>query len=146
MTSTAELLATLRLAAFMQDYARCIDDDELERWPGFFTDDCLYKVTTRGRRSGEPRDTMLTAPVVDGDRVVLVASYGGHPTHPQWYENMLADPRIVLTGGGRRREVVVRTATPAERAELWPRVEAAYDGYRAYQAKTDREIPLVICE
>jgi deazaflavin-dependent oxidoreductase (nitroreductase family) len=106
----------------------------------------VYKVTTRGRRSGEPRDTMLTAPVVDGDRVVLVASYGGHPTHPQWYENMLADPRIVLTGGGRRREVVVRTANAAERAELWPRVEAAYDGYRAYQARTDREIPLVICE
>ncbi len=106
----------------------------------------VYKVTTRGRRSGEPRHTMLTAPVVDGDRVVLVASYGGHPTHPQWYANMLADPRIVLTGGGRRREVVVRTATPAERAGLWPRVEAAYDGYRAYQAKTDREIPLVICE
>ena len=106
----------------------------------------VYKVTTRGRRSGEPRDTMLTAPVVDGDRVVLVASYGGHPTHPQWYENMLADPRVVLTGGGRRRELVVRTANAAERAELWPRVEAAYDGYRAYQAKTDREIPLVICE
>lgn len=106
----------------------------------------VYKVTTRGRKSGEPRDTMLTAPIVEGDRVVLVASYGGHPTHPQWYENMLADPRIVLTGGGRRREITVRTATSAERAELWPRVEAAYDGYRQYQAKTDREIPLVICE
>ena len=106
----------------------------------------VYKVTTRGRRSGEPRETMLTAPVVDGDRVVLVASYGGHPTHPQWYANMLADPRIVLTGRGRRRELVVRTATAAERAELWPRVVAAYDGYRQYQARTDREIPLVICE
>ncbi len=106
----------------------------------------VYKVTTRGRRSGLPRDTMLTAPLVDGDRVVLVASYGGHPTHPLWYQNILADPRIVLTGAGRRREITVRTANADERAALWPRVEAAYDGYRQYQTRTEREIPLVICE
>lgn len=106
----------------------------------------VFKVTTRGRRSGQPRDTMLTAPIVDGDRVVLVASYGGNPKHPQWYVNLLAEPRIVLTGGGRRREVTARTASAAERAELWPRVTAAYDGYRQYQTRTDREIPLVICE
>jgi deazaflavin-dependent oxidoreductase (nitroreductase family) len=136
-------VATLRAVTALH---RAVFDVTRGRVLGSMVGMPVYKVTTRGRRSGEPRDTMLTAPVVDGDRVVLVASYGGHPTHPQWYENMLADPRVVLTGGGRRREVVVRTATPAERAELWPRVEAAYDGYRAYQAKTDREIPLVICE
>ena len=107
-----------------------------------------------GLQGDDPRPAVRRASGDDADRpgrrrrprVVLVASYGGHPTHPQWYANMLADPRIVLTGRGRRRELVVRTATAAERAELWPRVVAAYDGYRQYQARTDREIPLVICE
>lgn len=106
----------------------------------------VYKLTTTGRRSGAPRDTMLTSPISDARRVVLVASYGGHPTHPQWYENILADPEVTLVGEGRHVRTRARTATPAERAELWPQVQARYDGYRDYQSKTDREIPLVICE
>lgn len=106
----------------------------------------VYALTTTGRRSGEPRVTMLTAPVVEGDRVVLVASYGGSLTHPQWYRNLLAEPRARLVGGGRRRAVTARTATHDERARLWPGVVAAYPGYAAYQRRTDREIPLVICE
>jgi deazaflavin-dependent oxidoreductase (nitroreductase family) len=106
----------------------------------------VFKVTTTGHRSGEPRVTMLTAPIVESGRVVLVASYGGSPTHPHWYRNMLADPRVVLVGGGRKRVMTARTATRDERDLLWPRVVATYAGYAAYQAKTPREIPLVICE
>ena len=106
----------------------------------------VYRVTTTGRASGRPRHTMLTAPLADEDRVVLVASYGGSPQHPQWYRNLLADPAVTLVGGGRRRTATARTATAAERAELWPAVVAAYAGYAAYQSRTDREIPLVICE
>ena len=106
----------------------------------------VYRVTTTGRISGRPRHTMLTAPVVDDGRVVLVASYGGSPQHPQWYRNLLADPRVVLVGRGRRRVAVARTADPTERAELWPAVVAAYRGYAVYQARTEREIPLVICD
>jgi deazaflavin-dependent oxidoreductase (nitroreductase family) len=106
----------------------------------------VFKVTTTGHRSGEPRVTMLTAPIVESGRVVLVASYGGSPTHPHWYRNLLADPRVVLVGGGRKRVMTARTATRDERDLLWPRVVATYRGYAAYQAKTPREIPLVICE
>lgn len=106
----------------------------------------VYKVTTTGRRSGLPRDTMLTAPLSDPGRVVLVASYGGHPRHPQWYENLLAHPEVVLVGEGRKVRARARPATPAERAALWPQVEGRYDGYRAYQSRTHREIPLAICE
>ncbi len=101
-------------------------------------------LTTTGRKTGEKRQSMLTAPIVDGDTVVLIASYGGGPKHPQWYLNLQADPNVLITRDGKTTNMVARTATPAERAELWPRVTAAYKGYAGYQEKTDREIPVVI--
>jgi len=101
---------------------------------------------TVGRKSGRPRSTMLTAPVVDGDRVVLVASKGGDDRDPDWYRNLVACPEIELTMAGRRRPMRARRASPDEKAELWPRVVAAYKGYGAYQRRTERDIPLVVCE
>ncbi|MGE0802017.1 MAG: aromatic-ring-hydroxylating dioxygenase subunit beta [Lautropia sp.] len=47
MRPNPDISMTMRLAVFMSDYARCLDEGELERWPGFFTDDCVYKVTSR---------------------------------------------------------------------------------------------------
>ena len=101
---------------------------------------------TVGRKSGLPRSTMLTAPVFDGDRVVLVASKGGDDRDPDWYRNLLAHPEIELTMAGRRRPMRARPASAQEKAELWPRVVAAYKGYDGYQHRTQRDIPLVICE
>jgi deazaflavin-dependent oxidoreductase (nitroreductase family) len=101
---------------------------------------------TVGRKTGRPRSTMLTAPVVDGDRVVLVASKGGDDRDPDWYRNLMAQPEIELTMAGRRRPMLARRASAAEKAELWPRVVAAYQGYGGYQRRTERDIPLVICE
>ena len=106
----------------------------------------VVELHTVGRNSGLPRSTMLTAPVIDGDRVVLVASKGGDDRDPDWYRNLLAHPDTELTMGGRRRPVRARQASPEEKAELWPRVVAAYQGYGSYQRRTDRDIPLVICE
>jgi deazaflavin-dependent oxidoreductase (nitroreductase family) len=101
---------------------------------------------TIGRKSGRPRSTMLTAPVIDGDRVVLVASKGGDDRDPDWFRNLVANPEIELTMAGRRRPMRARRASAAEKAELWPRVVAAYQGYGGYQRRTGRDIPLVICE
>jgi deazaflavin-dependent oxidoreductase (nitroreductase family) len=106
----------------------------------------VVKLTTIGRRSGKRRDTMLTAPIVDDSRVVLVASKGGAPRHPAWYVNLRANPAVEVTRRGRRRAMVARTATAAEKAELWPRIVDAYGGYGAYQRRTDRDIPVVILE
>jgi deazaflavin-dependent oxidoreductase (nitroreductase family) len=106
----------------------------------------VVELHTVGRTSGLPRSTMLTTPVIDGDRVVLVASKGGADRDPDWYRNLLAHPDIELTMAGRRRPMRARPAAPEERAELWPRVVAAYQGYGGYQGRTEREIPLVICE
>lgn len=99
---------------------------------------------TTGRKSGEPRRTMLTAPVVDGDTVVLVASYGGDSRDPQWYRNLCADPDVTIEMGGERREMRARTATAEEKAALWPRITKAYRGYAGYQRRTDRDIPVVL--
>lgn len=101
---------------------------------------------TVGRKSGLPRSTMLTAPVIDGDRVVLVASKGGDDRDPDWYRNVMAHPDTELTIGGQRRPMRARTASPEEKTELWPRVVAAYKGYGGYQRRTERDIPVVICE
>jgi deazaflavin-dependent oxidoreductase (nitroreductase family) len=106
----------------------------------------VIELHTVGRKSGRPRSTMLTAPVIDGDRVVLVASKGGDDRDPDWYLNLVAHPEVELTIAGRRRPVRARRASPAEKAELWPQVVAAYRGYGSYQRRTDRDIPLVICE
>jgi deazaflavin-dependent oxidoreductase (nitroreductase family) len=103
-------------------------------------------LTTTGRKTGEKRRSMLTSPIIEGDTVVLIASYGGGPKHPQWYLNVQTNPEVEITRDGETKTMVGRTANAAERAELWPRVVAAYKGYADYQTKTDREIPVVIFE
>jgi deazaflavin-dependent oxidoreductase (nitroreductase family) len=99
-----------------------------------------------GRSSGQPRSTLLTAPIFEPDRVVLVASKGGHPDHPDWYKNLVAHPDVELTANDERRPMRAHTASAEERAQLWPEVVAVYRGYEGYQRSTDREIPVVILE
>jgi deazaflavin-dependent oxidoreductase (nitroreductase family) len=106
----------------------------------------VVELQTVGRTSGLPRTTMLTAPVIDGDRIVLVASKGGDDRDPDWYRNLMAHPEAELTLAGQHRLVRARRASPDEKAELWPRVVAAYRGYAGYQRRTERDIPLMICE
>ena len=79
-------------------------------------------------------------------RYVLVASKGGDDRHPLWYLNLVAHPDIELTIRGKTLPMRARTATRAEKAELWPTIVAAYKGYEGYQRNTDRDIPVVICE
>lgn len=105
----------------------------------------VVELTTIGRKSGEKRTVLLTSPVQEGDDVVIVASRGGDDHHPAWYLNLVANPQVeARIKGGQRCAMVARTATPEERKRWWPRVEAAYKGYRSYQQKTSREIPLVV--
>ncbi len=101
---------------------------------------------TVGRVSGKRRSVMLTAPVHDAGRYVLVASKGGDDRDPDWYRNLAANPEVELTVQGRTIPMTARTATAEEKAELWPKVVAAYKGYGGYQNKTERDIPVVICE
>jgi deazaflavin-dependent oxidoreductase (nitroreductase family) len=107
----------------------------------------VVELTTTGRKSGQPRTVMLTSPIQNGDNILVVASRGGDPHHPAWYLNLLDEPKVEVEFKGEAKlPMVARVATAEERAELWPKVVAAYKGYGNYQTKTDREIPLVFLE
>ena len=99
-----------------------------------------------GRKTGERRSTLLTAPICEEDMVVLVASKGGHEHHPVWYLNVVANPDVELTIDDRTRKMRAHTASPEEKAELWPKIVSKYKGYADYQKNTERDIPVIICE
>jgi deazaflavin-dependent oxidoreductase (nitroreductase family) len=98
-----------------------------------------------GAKSGTRRTSPLGY-IEDGRDVVVIASKGGHPKNPAWYHNLRAHPETTVQIGREQRAVHARVASPDERARLWPKVVATYGGYRGYQERTDREIPLVILE
>jgi len=103
-------------------------------------------LTTTGRKSGKQRETVLTTPVHDENRVVLVASYGGDARHPAWFLNVRDNPDVELEMRGKKRSMTAHVASADEKKALWPEVTAAYKGYAQYQKRTDRDIPLVILE
>ena len=103
-------------------------------------------LTTTGRKSGKQRETMLTSPVHDDNRVVLVASYGGDDRHPAWFLNVRDNPDVELEMRGKKQPMRAHVASAEEKESLWPEVTAAYKGYAQYQTKTERDIPLVILE
>jgi deazaflavin-dependent oxidoreductase (nitroreductase family) len=102
-------------------------------------------LTTLGRRSGKPRRLALIYGQ-DGDRYVVVASKGGAAKHPEWYLNLRDNPDVQVQVMGDRFRAKARTATPEEHKALWPKMVKIWPDYEKYQAKTDRQIPLVILE
>lgn len=106
----------------------------------------VVELHTTGRKSGQERTVILTSPVQRDGAYVLVASKGGDDRDPDWYRNLVAKPEIELTIDGTRHPMTARPATAEEKAALWPDVVKAYKGYAGYQKRTERDIPLVICE
>lgn len=103
----------------------------------------MLLLTTTGRKSGQPRTTPLNH-VTDGDRVILIASYGGDDRAPQWYQNLVANPEVTVLIGTETRRMRAATATPEEKPRLWSLMTAGYPGYDGYQRKTERDIPVVV--
>ncbi len=102
-------------------------------------------LTTTGRRTGEPYTTPLIYGT-DGDRYLVVASRGGAPQHPQWYRNLLAHPEVAVQVKGERFRARARTASPEEKPALWQQMVSIWPAYDEYQARTSRDIPVVILE
>jgi len=96
-----------------------------------------------GRKSGVKRTTALLY-LVDGDRLVIVASRGGSDAMPAWWLNLQANGSTTVQVGRERRSVLARQATLEEKSELWPRLVEMYSDYAVYQTRTTREIPVII--
>ncbi len=108
-------------------------------------DNDMLLLTTTGRRTGHQHTVPLLY-LRDGDRLVVFASWGGRDRHPEWYLNLLHTPEAQVALPGLRLKVAAIVAEGDERASWWTRAVAAYDGYADYQARTERQIPVVFLE
>lgn len=122
---------------------RYVDTDGAEghEWRGVPT----LLLTTKGRKSGLLRRSALIYGR-DGDSLLLVASVGGAPKHPQWYLNLTSDPTVQVQVGADKFTATARTADADEQARLWPVMTAIWPSYDDYQARTERHIPIVILD
>lgn len=130
------------LALVGDDHVKAYRESDGEigyEWNGVVT----LLLTTTGRKSGEPRTSALIFGR-DGDDHLVVASMGGMPTHPQWYLNLLDDPRAEIQVKAQRIAVEARTASAEEKPRLWEIMRSIWPNYDTYQERTDRDIPVVV--
>lgn len=102
-------------------------------------------LTTTGRKSGRRRQTPLFGvPYENG--WAITASNSGHDKAPDWYFNLMADPSATVQIKRDVHPVTARVAEGEERQQLWDRLNVVYKDYNAYQAVTDRVIPVLVLE
>lgn len=105
----------------------------------------ILLLTSKGRRSGQSRTIPIIFTQV-GDRYVIIASKGGSPTHPKWYLNLVAEPRVQVQVKAEHFEAEARTAEAPEREQLWAEAIKTWPNYNIYQSRTSRKIPVVVLD
>ena len=120
---------------------RATEGEEGHEWQGTVT----LLLTTKGRKSGEERTTPLIYGR-SGDDFLVVASKGGADEPPAWFTNLEADPDVGVQVKGDVFRARARVATPEEKPAMWATMVEEWPAYEDYQAKTDREIPVVVLE
>ena len=101
------------------------------------------RLWTIGRKSGRERSVLLLY-LDDGPRVIVVASYGGHSEHPEWWKNLETEPNCRIWSANRGAEEMAASELEGdEREEVWERLTSMYSPYAGYQEKTSRRIPLI---
>jgi len=129
------------VAKHIHDYVET-DGEKGHDWkPGVKT----LLLTTRGRKTGQLHRTALIYGK-EGDNTIAVASRGGNKNHPAWYLNLVANPEVEVQVGADKFKARAHTATPEEKARLWPLMASIWPDYNNYQTRTDREIPVVVLE
>jgi deazaflavin-dependent oxidoreductase (nitroreductase family) len=108
---------------------------------GPFDGNELLLLTTTGAKSGESRLSPLSCKRIDG-RLLIVGGYGGADVNPSWVYNLRANPRAHVELGAQSFDVTARELSPAERADVIPKLTAAVSAFAEYQAKTSRVIPI----
>ncbi len=106
----------------------------------------VLELTVTGRKSGQPRSTMLTAPWQDGDSMAIIASAGGNDSHPAWFLNLRDDPAVTVRTEAGTRKMKARIVAGDERSAIWKAVTTKYSNYADYQSKTEREIPVIVLD
>jgi len=115
------------------------------RLMGSLTGRPVMLVTMTGAKTGKPRTIpLMYVPYKDG--VIIVASQGGAPKSPVWYNNLVANPDIVVQYRGQKMALRARQVDDAEKAAVWPICVQHYHEYDDYQRRTDRNIPVFVCE
>lgn len=102
-------------------------------------------ITMTGRKSGKRRRIALMH-LPHENNIFLVASQGGMDKHPVWYHNIAANPDIEVTVGGETRKMKARQIDDEEKRNIWPHLLSFYPDFDEYQARTDRNIPVFLCE
>ena len=102
----------------------------------------MLLLTTVGRRTGRHHTVPLLY-LGAGDRLVVIASYGGRDQHPEWYLNLVDEPHATVRVGATTSPVRAETMHRDDREAWWPRIVEAYGDYEVYQSRTRREIPTV---
>ncbi len=100
-------------------------------------------VTMIGAKSGKVRKIGLMR-VEHAGEYALVASKGGHPEHPGWYANLVADPHVMIQDGAEAHDFVVREVEGVERQVWWDRAVGVFPNYSTYAASTERVIPVLV--
>ena len=106
----------------------------------------LLLLHTVGAKSGQPRVNPMMYQDIGGNNVAVFASKAGAPTNPDWYHNLLANPRVSAEIGTGTVEAVARVAEGDERERIWGAQKRTYPGFADYETKTTRQIPVVILE
>jgi deazaflavin-dependent oxidoreductase (nitroreductase family) len=144
MTETPNPRPQLDLSLFGDEHVRRYE--ETDGAEGYLWNGAPCAIlTTVGRKSGERRKSALIFGQ-DGDRYLLIASQGGAPKHPLWFLNLRDNPDVELQVKGDKFAGRARIATPDEKPRLWKIMTQDWPSYDDYQARTEREIPLVVIE
>ena len=110
---------------------------------GYFANGTLLLLHTTGAKSKAERVNPV-AYTTDGDRLVIIASKGGAPTHPDWYHNVVGNPRVTVEVGTEKFQAQATIAAEPERTRLYDQMAAINPGFAEYQRKTTRRIPVII--
>ena len=105
-------------------------------------DNDMLLLSTRGRRTGRDHTVPLLY-LRDGDDIIVMASWGGRNSSPEWYRNLAAHPRVAVQIDGTRYPALAEELTGSERSTWWANAVTAYPGYADYQERTVRQIPVI---
>ena len=103
----------------------------------------LLLLTTTGAKSGQLRTRPMMY-IRDGDRLLVIASNAGAPTHPDWYRNLLAHPEVTVEVGNETFKAIAIVTEGSERQRLWTRIVELYPFFADHEAKTTRQIPVIV--